>query len=106
METVVVVLLTALFILAVVLYSQYRRNRAPTTPSLEGDGTDGVLGSVLIDGGTDASGTHGPHGHGLHHHSHHDSSHHGSGDSGSSHSHGGGFDGGHHGGGFDGGAHH
>lgn len=100
METVLVVLLTALFILAVVGYSQYRRSKAPTTSSLQGNGTDGVFDSVFMDGGTDASGTHGTHGHGSHHHSHHDSSHHGSGDSGS-HSHGGGFDGGH----FSGGHH-
>lgn len=100
METVLVVLLTALFILVVVAYSHYRRSKGPTTPSLKGDGTDGILNSMFVDGGTDASPTDGPHGHGSHHHSHHDSSHHSSVDSGS-HSHGGGFDGGH----FSGGHH-
>lgn len=99
METVMVVPLTALFILAVVGYSQYRRSKEPTTPPLKGEGNDGILDSVFVDGGTDASPTDGPHGHGSHHHSH-DSSHHGPVDSGS-HSHSGGFDGGH----FSGGHH-
>lgn len=100
MNAVIVVLITALFILAVVSYGYRRQRKEGSAPSLKHQRGDGIFDSVFFDG---SANSYGPDGHGSHHHSHHDSSHHGSVDSG--HSHGGGFDGGH-GGGFDGGAHH
>ena len=97
MNAVFVVLITALFILAVVSYAYRWQRKERSAPSLKDQRGDGIFDSVFFDGSADSLGTDGSHGHG-----HHDSSHHGAGDSGHSH---GGFDGGH-GGGFDGGAHH